>query len=80
LFKHINLGRKYKKNRVDNSLFEWQGYDLSEILAGLKKWWPVALPLFAKVAFSGFFLGNRQKIAVVANATFFRQGGKMAGA
>jgi hypothetical protein len=33
---------------------------------------------FAKVAFSGFLLGNRQKIAVVANADFSRQGGKMA--
>jgi hypothetical protein len=31
-----------------------------------------------KVAFSGFLLGNREKIAVVANADFSRRGGKMA--
>jgi len=31
----------------------------------------VALPLFAKVALSGFLLGNHEKIAVVANAGFY---------
>ena len=34
--------------------------------------------IFAKVAFSGFLLGNHKKIAVVANADFFRRGGNMA--
>ena len=34
------------------------------IPAGVKKLF------FAKVAFSGFLLGNREKIAVVANANF----------
>jgi hypothetical protein len=33
-----------------------------------------------KIGFSGFSLGNRQKIAVVANANFFLGSAKMAGA
>jgi hypothetical protein len=43
------------------------------------KWWPVVLPLFEKVAFSGFLLGNREKKAVVANDDSSCLGGKMAG-
>ena len=44
----------------------------------LLKWWPVALLFFTKVTFSGFLLGNREKIAVVANDDFFRRAGNMA--
>jgi hypothetical protein len=40
----------------------------------------VALPLFAKVGFSGFSLGNRQKIAVLGNANFFSLSAKLPGA
>ena len=39
---------------------------------------PLSLPFFAKVAISGFLLGNREKIAVVANDDFFRWAGNMA--
>jgi hypothetical protein len=43
------------------------------ILANLQKLF------FAKVGISRFLLGNRENLAVVANATFSRQGDKMAG-
>jgi hypothetical protein len=34
---------------------------------------------FTKVGFSGFLLGNRQKIAVLGNANFYLWSAKMAG-
>jgi hypothetical protein len=37
------------------------------------------LKIFAKVGIFGFLLGNRQKIAVLGNATFSGQPGKMPG-
>jgi hypothetical protein len=45
---------------------------------GIDRFHPWLKLFFAKISFSGFLLGNRKKIAVVANANFSLLSAKMA--